>query len=89
VEGHLVADQVHILISILSKHSVSQVFEFIKGKSAIAIAIAIARNFIGRMRGFTRHNFWALGYYIRDDDAVRNYVCEQKDDKRIEQLDLF
>jgi putative transposase len=90
VEGHLMADHVHILISIPPKHSVSQVVGFIKGKSAIAIA----RNFVGRRKNFTGQNFWARGYYVstvgRDEDAVRNYIREQEEeDKRIEQLDLF
>ncbi len=46
VEGHLMPDHVHILISIPPKHSVSQVVGFIKGKSAIQIA----RNFQGRKK---------------------------------------
>ncbi len=37
-EGHLMADHVHILISIPPKYSVSQIVSFIKGKSAISIA---------------------------------------------------
>ena len=38
VEGHLLPDHVHILISIPPKHSVAQVVGYIKGKSAIWIA---------------------------------------------------
>ena len=41
VEGHLMCDYVHMLLSIPPKYSVSQVVGFIKGKSAIQIA----RNF--------------------------------------------
>jgi putative transposase len=37
-EGHLLADHVHVLISIPPKYSVAQVVGFIKGKSAISIA---------------------------------------------------
>ena len=37
VEGHLMGDHVHILISIPPKYSVSQTVGFIKGKSAIHI----------------------------------------------------
>jgi len=37
-EGHLMADHVHMLLSIPPKYSVSGVVGFIKGKSAIAIA---------------------------------------------------
>jgi REP element-mobilizing transposase RayT len=38
MEGHLMSDHVHILISIPPKYSVSQGVGFIKGKSAILIA---------------------------------------------------
>ena len=37
-EGHLMADHVHMLISIPPKYAVSQVIGFIKGKSAIHLA---------------------------------------------------
>ncbi len=38
VEGHMMVDHVHVLISIPPKHAVAQVVGFIKGKSAIHIA---------------------------------------------------
>jgi putative transposase len=38
IEGHLLPDHVHILISIPPKHAVAQVGGYIKGKSAIWIA---------------------------------------------------
>jgi len=53
LEGHLVSDHVHILISIPPKYSVSQVVGFIKGKSAIAIA----RNYLGRWKKLTGQSF--------------------------------
>lgn len=53
LEGHLVSDHVHILISIPPKYSVAQVVGFIKGKSAIAIA----RNYMGRRKNFTGQSF--------------------------------
>ena len=37
-EGHLLADHVHMMISIPPKYSVSQVVGYIKGKSAIHVA---------------------------------------------------
>jgi putative transposase len=37
-EGHLMADHVHMMISIPPKYAVSQVIGFIKGESAIHIA---------------------------------------------------
>ncbi len=90
LEGHLVSDHVHILISIPPKYSVSQAVGFIKGKSAIAIA----RNYMGRRKNFTGQSFWARGYYVstvgKDEDAVREYIKHQEEeDRRIEQLNLF
>ena len=90
VEGHLMPDHVHILISIPPKYSVSQVVGFIKGKSAIQIA----RNFQGRKKNFVGQHFWARGYDVstvgKDEDSVREYIQRQeKEDKRIEQLKLF
>ena len=90
LEGHLMSDHVHILISIPPKYSVSQVVGFIKGKSAISIA----RTYTGRRKNFTGQSFWARGYYVstvgRDEETVRNYIKHQEEeDKRIEQLGLF
>jgi putative transposase len=48
-EGHLMADHVHMLLSIPPKYAVSQV-GFIKGKSAIHLARVYGerkRNFVG------------------------------------------
>jgi putative transposase len=90
IEGHLMPDHVHILLSIPPKYSVAQVVGFIKGKSAIQIA----RNFQGRKKNFVGQNYWARGYYVstvgKDEDAVRAYIQHQeKEDKRLDQLNLF
>ena len=89
-EGHLMADHVHILISIPPKYSVAQVVGFIKGKSAIAIA----RNYMGRRKNFTGQSFWARGYHVstvgRDEQTIREYIRHQEDeDRRVEQLKLY
>jgi putative transposase len=54
LEGHLVVDHVHMLISIPPKYAVTQVIGSIKGKSAIHIA----RTAGGRQRNFTGEHFW-------------------------------
>ena len=38
LEGHLMSDHVHMLIAIPLKYAVSQVVDYIKGKSAIHLA---------------------------------------------------
>ena len=89
LEGHLLGDHVHMLISIPPKYAVCQVVGFLKGKSAIYVA----RTF-GRKRNFTGQHFWARGYYVstagKDDDAIRRYIQEQEEeDRRNDQLDMF
>ena len=60
LEGHMMKDHLHMLISIPPKYSVAQVVGFIKGKSAIQIA----RTFGGRKQNFTGQHFWARGYFV-------------------------
>lgn len=90
LEGHLLPDHVHMLISVPPKYSVAQVVGYIKGKSAIHVA----RTFSGRKRNFTGQSFWARGYYVStvglDENVVREYIKKQEqEDKRLDQLKLF
>jgi putative transposase len=90
IEGHLLPDHVHMLISIPPKYAVAQVVGYIKGKSAIWIA----RTYSGRQRNFTGEHFWARGYYVstvgRDEQTIRAYIRQQEqEDQRLEQLNLF
>jgi len=90
IEGHLMGDHVHLLISIPPKYAVSQVVGYLKGKSAIHIA----RTYAGRRRNFTGQNFWARGYFVstvgRDEETVKKYIKNQENaDRKIEQLKLF
>ncbi len=88
-EGHLLADHVHMMLSIPPKYSVAQVIGYIKGKSAIYIA----RAFGGRPRNFVGQPFWARGYFVstvgRDERVIRAYIREQElEDRRQDQLRL-
>jgi len=90
LEGHLMRDHVHMLISIPPKYAVAQVVGFIKGKSAIHIA----RTFAGRKRNYVGEHFWARGYYVstvgRDEEQIRKYIRHQEDeDKRLDPLKLL
>ena len=90
IEGHLMQDHIHMLISIPPKYSVSQVIGYIKGKSAIHIA----RAYLGRRKNFTGQQFWARGYYVStvgmDEDVVRSYIKKQEqEDQRLEQMNIF
>ncbi len=89
-EGHLMADHVHMMISIPPKYAVSQVVGFIKGKSAIHIA----RVYGGRKRNFVGQHFWARGYFVttvgRDEQVIRDYIRNQEtEDRRLDQLQMW
>lgn len=90
LEGHLMPDHVHMMISIPPKYSVSQVVGYIKGKSAIHLA----RVYMGKKRNFVGQSFWARGYYVstvgRYEQVVREYIRNQEAEEwRIDQLDLL
>ena len=90
LEGHMVVDHVHMLISIPPRYAVAQVIGYIKGKSAIHIA----RTFGGRRRNFTGQHFWARGYFVstvgRDEKVIREYIQRQeKEDRRLDQMKMF
>jgi len=89
LEGHLMPDHVHMLLSVPPKYSVAQVMGFVKGKSAIHIA----RVYAGRRRNFVGQHFWARGYWVstvgKNEAAVRRYIQDQeKEDQRLDQLEL-
>jgi putative transposase len=89
-EGHLMADHVHMMISIPPKYSVAQVIGYIKGKSAIHVA----RVYGERKRNFVGQHFWARGYFVstvgRDEGVIRNYIQKQEvEDRRLDQLNLL
>ena len=89
-EGHVMADHVHMMISIPPKYAVSQVIGYLKGKSAIHIA----RTYTGRKKNFVGQHFWARGYFVstvgRDEQVIRDYIRNQEaEDIRVDQLDLL
>ena len=90
IEGHLLSDHIHLLISIPPTYSVSQATGYLKGKSAIQIA----RTYMGRKKNFTGHHFGARGYFVStvgaDEETIRDYIKRQEnDDRRLAQLSIF
>lgn len=90
IEGHLLPDHVHVLISIPPKYAVAQVVGYLKGKSAIHIA----RTYMGRKKNFTGQHFWARGYFVStvgtDEETIREYIQRQEqEDRRLDQMTMF
>ena len=78
VEGHAVADHVHMCLSIPPKFSVSHTIGFLKGKSAVRIHRELLRE-----RRMTGLQFWATGYCVStvglDEERIRKYIREQEE----------
>mgnify|MGYP000475523989 CR=1 FL=1 len=84
IEGHLMSDHIHMLVSIPPKISVSSFMGYLKGKSTLML--------------YDRHPelqskwdkaFWARGYYVETignitDEAVQKYIKEQAEESRRE-----
>ena len=87
LEGHVMLDHVHMLLSIPPKLSVAMAVGYLKGKSAIQLH----REVLNVKQGFTGKSFWSRGYCVStvglDEKVIRAYVRNQDEQDR--QLDLF
>ena len=85
VEGHLMPDHVHMLISIPPKYAVSQVVGSIKGKSAIHLA----RVYGERKRNFVGQHFCQYGGARRAGDTGLHPQPGEGRSQRLDQLHLW
>lgn len=77
IEGHLMQDHVHMLVSIPPKLSVAQFMGYLKGKSALMMFDKHANL---KYKYGNRH-FWSEGYYVStvglNEATIRKYIKEQ------------
>ena len=88
VEGHAMADHIHLCLSIPPKYSVANTVGFLKGKSAIRLH----RDYLKRKQQFTGFHFWARGYCVStiglDEAVIRNYIrTQEEEEQRQERLE--
>ena len=78
IEGHMMSDHIHLLLSIPPKYSVSQVMGYLKGKSAMMI---FERHANLKYKFGNRH-FWAEGYYVStvglNTATIQKYIKDQE-----------
>jgi len=78
IEGHLMPDHIHMLVSIPPKYSISQFMGYLKGKSALMIFDKHAN----LKYKFGNRHFWAEGYYVStvglNEATIRKYIQEQE-----------
>jgi putative transposase len=78
IEGHLMPDHVHMLVSIPPKISVSSFMGYLKGKSSLMMFDKHAN----LKYKFGNRHFWAEGYYVSTvglhEATVKKYIQEQE-----------
>ena len=83
IEGYMMPDHIHLLLSIPPKYSVSQIMGYLKGKSAMMI---FERHANLKYKFGNRH-FWAEGYYVRtvglNTATIQKYIREQEKEDQI------
>lgn len=84
LEGHMMPDHIHLLLSIPPKQSISSFMGYLKGKSSMMIF-----KDHGNLRyKFGNSNFWATGYYVStvglNEATIRKYIREQEKEDILE-----
>ena len=83
IEGHMISDHIHLLLSIPPKYSVSQIMGYLKGKSAMMIFERHAK----LKYKFGNRHFWAEGYYVStvglNTATIQKYIREQEKEDQI------
>ncbi|SUM53497.1 transposase [Staphylococcus epidermidis] len=78
IEGHMMPDHVHILVSISPKISVSSFMGYLKGKSALMIFDKQAN----LKYKFGNRHFWGEGYYVStvglNESTIKKYTKSRK-----------
>ena len=78
IEGHMMPDHVHLLLSIPSRVSVSSFMGYLKGKSAHMMFDRHAN----LKYKFGNRRFWAEGYYVStvglNESTIRKYIQDQE-----------
>ena len=76
IEGHLMPDHVHMLVSIPPRISVSSFMVYLKGKSALMMFDKHAN----LKYKFGNRHFWAEGYYVStvglNEATIKKYIQE-------------
>ena len=89
IEGHMMPDHVHMLLSIPTKYSVSSVMGYLKGKSALMI---FERHANLKYKYGNRH-FWCEGYYVStvrlNEETIKKYIAKQEQrDQAVDRLSV-
>ena len=78
IEGHMMPDHVHLLLSIPPKQNISSFMGYLKGKSSLMIFDEHAN----LKYNYGSRHFWSEGYYVStvglNKKTVQNYIKNQE-----------
>jgi len=78
IEGHMMLDHVHLLLSIPTRIAVSDFMGYLKGKSALMMFDKHAN----LKYKFGNRHFWAEGYYVStvglNEATIKKYIQDQE-----------
>ena len=89
LEGHLMPDHIHMLVSIPPKYSISSFMGYLKGKSAAMMY----EQFVELKYKYRSKEFWCKGYYVdtvgKNEGRIAEYIKNQlKEDQLGDQLSI-
>lgn len=89
IEGHMMLDHVHMLVSIPPKISVSSFMGYLKGKSALMIF----ENHANLKYKYGNRHFWVEGYYVStvglNESTIKKYIeVQEKADMALDKLSV-
>lgn len=83
IEMNVMADHIHILVSIPPKMSVSEYMGILKGKTAIKL---FEKKRYLREKPYWGNHFWARGYFVStvglDKDKIKRYIKYQEEQEK-------
>lgn len=86
IEMNIQIDHVHLIVSMPSKMSLSQLMGTLKGKTAIKLFKSYPQLKVKPYRG---NHFWSKGYCADtiglDEDKIKKYVKYQEEQERLEE----
>ena len=81
LEGAVKEEHVHLYLNIPPKHSISEVMQWLKGKSAERLL----KKFPKLEKQYWGRHLWARGYFVStvgiSDEIIKQYIRKQRDEE--------
>ena len=90
IQGKILADHIHLYVSVPPKYSPAYVMKILKGKSAEMLS----KKYPELKKKYWGQHIWARGYFVStggvDDAVIQKYIQNQEEEgRKLEQLRLW